>query len=185
MDTEPTTGSATPTRRDIFLAFFKIGISAFGGAMPWVRRVLVEQKRWLSDKELTDILTVCQAVPGPNVVNVSVFFGTRCHGILGGLIAFVGLMGAPFVILLLLNQLYHQFSHLPFVKSGMYGMGIVATAYLVSFAFALAKPFRKNVWAVLLCVVAAVLSAIVHWPIALVLLVCGAVGVVMSKKGVL
>jgi chromate transporter len=182
---DPDLPRSLPTRWALFMAFFKIGISAFGGAMPWVRRVLVEQKRWLSDRELTDILTVCQAVPGPNVVNVTVFFGTRCHGILGGLIAFVGLMGAPFVILLLLNQLYHQFSHLPFVKSGMYGMGIVATAYLVSFAFALAKPFRKNVWAVALCFVAAGLSALLHWPIALVLLACGAVGVVMSKQGVL
>jgi chromate transporter len=185
MPSEPEALRPTPTRREIFAAFFKIGISAFGGAMPWVRRVLVDQKRWLSNEELTDILTVCQAVPGPNVVNVTVFFGTRCHGVLGGAIAFIGLMGTPFVLLLLLNALYHEFSHLPFVKSAMYGMGVVATAYLVSFAVALAKPFRRNPWANLLCLASALASALLSWPIAIVLLVCGAVGVLLSKRGIL
>jgi chromate transporter len=180
-----TTPPSIPSRKDIFLAFLKIGVVAFGGALPWVRRVIVEEKHWLSEKEFTEIITVCQAVPGPNVVNTAVFFGTRCHGVSGGLVALVGLIGLPLVILLTLNHLYHLFAHLPQVKSAMNGMGIVATAYLVTMALKMGKPFRKKAWAIALCIVAAILSAYFHWPMALVLLACGAVGTVMAKRKIL
>ncbi|MGL4231237.1 MAG: chromate transporter [Casimicrobium sp.] len=177
--------SYVPTHRELFFAFLKIGVSAFGGALPWVRRVIVEEKRWLDDKELTDILTVCQAVPGPNVVNTSVFIGTKFRGVSGGLLCFLGLVGAPLAILLALSQLYHSFAHVAEVKSAMKGMSIVATAYLVYMSLKMAKPFYKNAWAVGLCVIAAALSVFLHWHMALVLLLCGAIGVVLSKRGVL
>jgi chromate transporter len=181
----PTSSPVIPSRREIFLAFLKIGVVAFGGALPWVRRVIVDEKQWLTESEFTEIITVCQAVPGPNVVNTAVFFGTRCRGVSGGLVAFLGLIGLPLVILFALNHLYHLYADLPQVKSAMNGMGIVATAYLVAMAFKMGKPFRHKRWAVALCLLAAVLSAYFHWPMAMVLLSCGAVGVALSKKGVL
>jgi chromate transporter len=181
----PTSSPMIPSRREIFLAFLKIGVVAFGGALPWVRRVIVDEKQWLTESEFTEIITVCQAVPGPNVVNTAVFFGTRCRGISGGLVAFLGLIGLPLVILFALNHLYHLYADLPQVKSAMNGMGIVATAYLVAMAFKMGKPFRHKRWAVALCLLAAILSAYFHWPMAMVLLSCGAVGVALSKKGVL
>jgi chromate transporter len=173
---------SVPTLKEIFQAFFKIGISAFGGALPWARRVIVDERRWLSDKEFTEIITVCQAVPGPNVVNVSVFFGARHHGVIGGLVAFVALVGAPLCVLLVLNHLYQTFVHVPQVKSAMHGMGIVATSYLVVMSLKMARPFHTKSWAIALCLIAALLSALLHWPMALVLLICGAVGVVLSKR---
>lgn len=176
-------GKYVPTHRELLFAFFKIGVSAFGGALPWARRVLVEEKGWLDDREFTEILTVCQAIPGPNVVNTSVFIGTHYRGVSGGAISFLGLVGAPFCILLALSLAYHSFSHLPWVKSAMAGMAIVATAYLVSMSLKMAKPFSKNVFAVGLCTIATALSAIAHWHMALVLLVCGIVGVALSKRG--
>jgi chromate transporter len=174
-------GKSVPTLRQLFLAFLKIGVSAFGGALPWARRVLVEEKHWLEDREFTDILTVCQAVPGPNVVNVSVFIGTRYHGVIGAIVAFLGIVGIPLCILLALNELYHAFAHLTQVKSAMKGMSIVATAYLVYMSLKTAKPFQRNLIAIALCIVAALLSAFAHWHMALVLFVCGAVGVILSR----
>jgi chromate transporter len=170
-----------PSRLAVFLAFLKIGVSAFGGALPWARRILVEEKNWFEDREFTDILTVCQAVPGPNVVNVSVFIGTRYYGVLGGLIGFLGIVGVPLCILLALNELYHSFAHVVQVKSAMKGMSIVATAYLVYMSLKTAKPFQRNLIAIALCVVAALLSALAHWHMALVLVVCGVVGVMLSR----
>jgi chromate transporter len=173
-----------PSKRELFMAFLKIGVSAFGGALPWARRVLVEEKGWLTEREFTEILTVCQAVPGPNVVNTAVFVGSQWRGLGGALSAFVGLIGAPFLILIALSQLYFSFAHIPAVKSAMQGMSIVATAYLFYMSLKMAKPFYKNVVAVLLCVAAALLSGWFHWHMALVLLVGGALGVLLSKKGI-
>lgn len=182
-ESQTNTLSAPPTRWELFRAFLKIGVSAFGGALPWVHRIIVEEKRWLHERDFNEILTVCQAVPGPNVVNTSVFIGTRFRGITGALAAFAGLIGGPLAMLLVLNELYQHFSHIAQVKSALKGMSVVATAYFVAMALKMAKPFRKNTLAVLLCIAAACLSVFLHWHMAYVLLACGTVGVALSKAG--
>ncbi len=172
-----------PSRRALFLAFLQIGVSAFGGALPWGRRVLVQDRQWISENDFTEIVTVCQAVPGPNMVNLAVFIGTRYHGIVGALIAFAGIVVVPLIILLLVNALYHAFAHLPQVKSGMTGMAAAATAYLLYMSLKMGGPFWKRPLGVVLCAASASLAFFAHWHMALVLLVCGAVGVVLSKRG--
>ena len=59
---------------ELFLdASFEIGVSAaFGGVGPWARRIIVEEERWLDDREYAELLGLCQVLPGPNVGNVSV-----------------------------------------------------------------------------------------------------------------
>jgi chromate transporter len=172
-----------PSRLALFLAFLQIGVSAFGGALPWGRRVLVEERGWIDEKEFTEIVTICQAAPGPNMVNMAVFVGARYHGVLGALIAFVGIVGVPLAILLVVNEIYHTFSHLPQVKSGMHGMAAVATAYLLYMSLKMGGPFWKRPLGIALCAVSAALAMFAHWHMALVLLVCGGVGVLLSKRG--
>jgi len=49
--------------------------------MPFARRMLVEERRWLNAEEFTDVLSLCQLLPGPNIVNVAVCVGARFHGV--------------------------------------------------------------------------------------------------------
>ena len=183
MTDSPALQPFVPARRAVFLAFLQIGVSAFGGALPWGRRILVEDRKWLSEREFTEIVTVCQAVPGPNMVNLAVFVGTRYHGILGALLAFVGIVGVPLAILLMLNGVYHAFAHVPQVQSGMHGMAAVATAYMLYMSIKMGEPFWRRPWGLVLCAAAAALALFAQWHMALVLLVCGAAGVVLSKRG--
>ena len=55
----------------LFAGFFRIGMIGFGGVLPWARRMLVEQRKWLTAQEFTDLLALCQFLPGPNVVNLA------------------------------------------------------------------------------------------------------------------
>lgn len=181
--TQHSLDSFRPSRAALFLAFLQIGVSAFGGALPWGRRILVEDRKWLTSKEFTEIVTVCQAVPGPNMVNLSIFIGTRYHGIVGALIAFAGIVGVPLAILLSLNAVYHSFAHLPAVKSAMTGMAATATAYLLYMSLKMGGSFWKRPLGILLCAASASLAFFAHWHMALVLLLCGAAGVVLAKKG--
>ncbi len=175
--------SRAPTHRELFVAFFTVGISAFGGALPWARRVVVDDRKWLDDKAFTEILTVCQAIPGPNVINTAVFIGAKFRGISGAVVSFLGLLGAPFAIVLILSQLYHAFSDIAAVRSGMKGMSIVATAYLFAMSLKLAKPFQRKPIAVVLCIAAAIASAYFHVHMGYVLLAGGSVAVALSKWG--
>jgi chromate transporter len=70
-----------PSLGALFYGFFTVGMCGFGGVLPWVRRMTVEQKRWLSAAEFTDMLGLYQFLPGGNVMNVTVALGARFHGI--------------------------------------------------------------------------------------------------------
>jgi len=61
------TPAVVPTRRELFLTFFQIGLCGFGGVGPWARRIIVEDRRWMDDRGYAEILTICQVIPGPNV----------------------------------------------------------------------------------------------------------------------
>ena len=51
--------------------------------LPWARRMFVEEKRWMTAEEFNDAYALCQFLPGPNVVNLSVVFGSRMRGATG------------------------------------------------------------------------------------------------------
>src|SRR4051812_1688231 len=90
----------------LFTGFFSIGVSGFGGVLPFARRLIVEQRRWLDEAEFNDVLGMCQILPGPNVVNVSIVVGARFRGPAGAAAAFSGLLLAPLAIVLALATLH-------------------------------------------------------------------------------
>ena len=60
------------TVSELFWAFFRTGARGFGGALPWVRRMLVEERRWLTTQEFTDIFSLCNFLPGLAPISVLV-----------------------------------------------------------------------------------------------------------------
>ena len=117
---------------DIFLAFAQISISGFGGVLFWARRVLVEQRRWLSDREFVDLLALGQLLPGPNVFNVAIMIGDRHAGLRGVFAATAGFMGVPFLIVIGIAMLYERYETLPLVQRGLSGMSAVAVGLLIA-----------------------------------------------------
>ena len=94
----------------------------------------MEQPRWLTAAEFTEVLGICQLMPGPNVVNVAVFVGARFRGARGSLAAFAGLVAVPFVIVLALATVYGRLAEDAIVR-GTFG-GLAAVVAFV--------PFDKN-----------------------------------------
>jgi chromate transporter len=123
-------GVSAPSRSELFLSFLGVGLSSFGGVMPFARRMLVEQRRWMTDREFTETLALGQVLPGPNVVNLSIMVGNRFHGPAGAVLAFSGLLLAPLAIILMLAVFYGEFGHLPTVQRFFSGTA-AATAGLV------------------------------------------------------
>src|SRR5437588_4701542 len=90
--------SLPPTLLQLCAAFALISLCGFGGVPAWSRRMLVEQLQWMTAEEFNASYALCQFLPGPNVVNLSVIFGGRIRGPLGSLVALTGLIGPPFII---------------------------------------------------------------------------------------
>src|SRR5262245_43381920 len=101
------------TRLSLFVTFSKISLSSFGGALFWARRGLVEQQRWLSERDFVELLTLGQLLPGPNVLNLTVMVGYRFGGWSGAAAAVAGYLGWPFLIVIGMGLLYQQFGNFP------------------------------------------------------------------------
>src|SRR5579872_2202022 len=84
-----------PGLAELFVAFATISLSGFGGVLAWSRRMMVEQRRWLTAEQFNEAYALCAFLPGPNIVNFSVVFGSRFRGPLGGIVALCGLLGPP------------------------------------------------------------------------------------------
>jgi chromate transporter len=129
---------------DLFTSFCSVGLSGFGGVLPWARRMLVEQRRWLTDEEFVNIVSLCQFLPGPNIVNVSICVGARFAGLRGALSALAGLMIMPVIIVLLLATLYDAYGHIHPVQAAFRGVASAAAGLIVAMALKLAYPLRRS-----------------------------------------
>ena len=156
---------------ELFFAFMKLGLQGFGGVLPVARHALVENYRWLTMEEFTDIVSRCQALPGPNIVNVSICIGGRHFGARGAFAASTGLLAAPFVLLLALVALYSGYSQEPVVSDALRGVSAVAAGLILGTALRMASSPRLRSWRALFGVAAFAAVSWLRLPLALVLAV--------------
>jgi chromate transporter len=135
---------AAPSLWALFFGFFSIGMYGFGGVLPWARRMVVDQRRWLTPAEFTDLLALCQFLPGPNIVNMSVALGARYRGLPGAIACFMGLMAAPFGIVLVLATVYDRFEDIVWVQNAFAGLSAAASGLIVVMAIKVVSPLRGN-----------------------------------------
>jgi chromate transporter len=169
-----------PSCRALFLGFLKLSMMAFGGALPLAHRIVVDQHRWLTHQAFTEILGLCQFLPGSNVVNLAVAVGSRFRGVRGALSALLGLLVLPTVIVVLLSTVYTHFENDPHARGLFRGLACAAAGLLVQMAYKFFRPIagRPLLGSVaLLCCLAIVL---LHLPLVWVLLVMTPFGIVIS-----
>jgi chromate transporter len=166
---------------DIFFTFNALALQGFGGVLPVAQRVLVEQKRWLSQAQFVEMLSIGQILPGPNIVNLSLMVGDRHFGWRGALAALGGMLLLPLLIVLMLTALYTQFADLPLVSGALRGMGAVAAGLILATGFKLLASLKTNVLGLPVCLSLAALTlvavAVMRWPLVWVLLSLGGVAV--------
>ena len=161
-----------PTTTDLFLGFFKIAISGFGGVLAWARRIIVQERKWMTADEFNELFALCQFLPGPNIVNFSLIYGSRIRGPAGAAAAVLGLMGPPTALMILLGSLYSRYGTLPQSRGALTGLAAAAAGLLISTAVSMAEPLpRKGIGNVLIAAVAFVAVGVLQWPLLAVLAV--------------
>jgi chromate transporter len=165
--------STPPGLIALFLAFAKMSLAGFGGVLVFARRVIVEQHRWMTADEFNETFALCHFLPGPNIVNLSVVFGSRFRGIAGGVAAFAGLVGPPVVVVTILAALYARFGEVEALRRILSGVSCAAVGLLIAVVFRMMMPLIRKRDLVGLALLAAVFIAIgvLRLPLPAVLLV--------------
>jgi chromate transporter len=180
--------STPPSLLELFVAFAKMSLAGFGGVLVFARRAIVEQHGWMTAEEFNETFALCHFLPGPNIVNVTMVFGSRFRGIAGGLAAFSGLLGPPTIIMTVLATLYARFGDVDALRRILAGVSCVAVGLLLSVVFRMMMPLFRKRDAVGLIFLLAVFVAIgvARLPLAMVLLVAVpislAVTIVMRRR---
>ena len=152
--------STPPGLIALFVAFAKISLAGFGGVLAFARRGIVDQHRWMTPDQFNETYALCHFLPGPNVVNLSVVFGSRFRGIPGSIAAFAGLLGPPVVVVTILAALYAHFGEIDALRRILAGVSCAAVGLLMSAAFRMMMPLIKRRDLVGLAVLVAVFIAI-------------------------
>src|ERR1700730_149970 len=153
--------STPPGLLALFAAFARMSLSGFGGVLAFARRGIVEQHRWMTAEEFNETFALCHFLPGPNIVNLSVVFGSRFRGIPGSIAAFAGLVGPPVVIVTILAALYARYGEIDALRRILAGVSCAAVGLLLAVVFRMMMPLLKRRDWVGLVVLASVFVAIV------------------------
>ena len=154
----------------LFVSFLKVSLLGFGGGLVWARRIVVEQKRWVDDHEFAEILTLCQFMPGPNIVGITTCVGSRLRGPFGSIAAVAGFILIPWIIGLSLGGLYLQFAHLAVLRNTLGGLSAAAAGLMIATGIRLLMAHRSRRTALLTSALAFTGMTVVKLPLLVVLL---------------
>jgi chromate transporter len=169
----PASCSDPPGLLVLFTAFARISLSGFGGVLVFARRAIVDEHRWMTAEEFNETFALCHFLPGPNVVNLSLVFGSRFRGIVGGLAAFAGLVGPPMLLVTGLAAIYSHFGQVEALRRALVGVSCAAIGLLASAVIRMMAPLLRKRDVLGFAVTAVVFAAIGVWrlPLPAVLLV--------------
>lgn len=174
--------SDAPTRPDLFFGYAKVGLLGFGGVGPWSRHVIVEERKWLTEREYAEVLGLGQILPGPNVGNAAVMIGRRFHGLAGALLATAGLYIGPLVILVTLAILYDAYGTRPGVAPFMEGVAAAAAGMVIGTAIKMGQNLRPPLELVAVGLLAIIAAAFLRLPLPVIVLVLAPLGVWLSLR---
>jgi chromate transporter len=175
--------SEKPTLASIFFAFFRLGLTAFGGPamVAYIRKMAVVQKGWLDSGVFDDGVALCQAIPGATAMQVTAYTGLRIRGVAGAFAAFVGFGLPAFLLMMAVSALYVSASSLPPVKALFLALQAIVVALVAYATVSFGRTSLKHWIHVLIAGIAAVLFIAGVHPIVVIVL-AALLGIIILPK---
>ena len=176
----------------LFSSMFMLSACTFGGGFVIVslmKKKFVEELQWLEEDEMLDITAITQSSPGPLPVNASVIIGYRMYGIVGSLVAILGTIIPPMVIISIISLFYNQFRENKYIAIALQVMRAGVAAVILDVTINLAKNVckTKRVMYIAMMVIAFISTYFFSVNAMLIILICLSIGIIdvfvsMSRK---
>lgn len=168
---------------ELFISFMRIGGFTFGGGyamLPLIQKEIVERRGWASEEEVLDYFTIGQITPGVIAVNTATFIGYKKAGVLGGVVATLGVIFPSIVIISIIAAVLTNFAELPVVIHAFNGIRACVCVLILIAVYNMGKKSVVDVFTALIFIITAILTIMkVTSPIILVI-VAGVVGVLFQ-----
>lgn len=126
----------------LFIAFLKIGTFSFGGGyamLPFIQAEIVEKNNWISINEFLDIIGISQMTPGPIAINSATFVGYKLFGVIGSIMATLGVIATSFILVTIISKMLEKFKESKVIKAALLGMRPILIALIIKAFLDLAK----------------------------------------------
>lgn len=171
--------------RDIFICFLIIGATSFGGGvLAYLRASLVERRKWLTDDDFVELLSICQTLPGLNSSNMAILVGDRLHGSAGAAVALAGICLPGGLLMMAAASAYEasQGAH-DGISAILHGVSAGAVGLVFAVTFQLGRKALDRWMDAILVALTVVGVNVLHLPILLVLAVIGVCGILWYRPG--
>lgn len=170
---------------ELFSAFFTIGAMTFGGGyamLPMLEREIVVKHKWASQEDILNYFAIGQCTPGIIAVNTATFVGYKVKGIIGGIIATLGVVAPSIVIITLIAMVLENFMDIVWVQNAFVGIRVAVCALITASVIKLFKSNVKKHWHIALAVVAFVVVALLKLSPVYVVVGCAVLSFIFGKK---
>ena len=167
----------------LFVSFFKIGIMTFGGGyamLPMLEREIVTKHKWATMEEIMDYFAIGQCTPGIIAVNTATFIGFKKRGIIGGIVATLGVITPSVIIITLLAGLIDMVAGNKYVERAFAGISVAVCALLVQAVLKLAKSGIKDIFTAVVAVVSFILMFVLDLSPILIVIIAGVAAVIFK-----
>jgi chromate transporter len=172
-----------PSLIAIAAVFAAIGLQSFGGGMSaWIRREVVVRRGWMDERSFLVGLTLCQIAPGANGVNLATLVGTALRGAPGMLVALLGMVGPPAVLVCVLGVGLEALRNQPWLDPAMAGLGAAAIGLTLSNAIGLTRGNVRTPGGIAVTVGTAIAIGVLRLPLLPVLLVAVPVSLLLAAR---
>ena len=176
----------------LFLTMLKIGLFTFGGGYAMIALLeneFVEKKKWLEKDEFLDVTAIAESTPGPIAINAATYVGYKNAGIIGSIIATLGICIPSFVIIYAISLFFDAFLSLTLVEYAFKGIQICVVYLILTAGLKMLKQMKKTVFNMiiisitLICMVVFSLFAVKFSTIFYILIsgICGVVVYLLGK----
>ena len=170
---------AAVDRAEATRTFARIGLLSFGGPAAQIavmHRILVDEKRWLTEPQFLHALNFCMLLPGPEAMQLATYAGWKLHGVRGGLIAGLLFILPGFAMMLALSAAYVLWGETPVLAGLFFGLKAAVLAVVAEALLRVGRRALKSRAMVFVAVAAFVAIALVKAPFPVVVLGAGLIG---------
>ena len=132
---------------DLFLTFAKIGLFTFGGGYAMISMIennCVERKQWITHDEMMNVTVIAESTPGPIAINCATFTGYKKAGLIGALVATLGIVVPSFVVIYLISMFLDNFLELTIIANAFKGIKIAVGILILDAAVTMIKKMQKK-----------------------------------------
>ncbi len=167
----------------LFLTFLKIGAFTFGGGyamIPLIQKEVTENHKWLSDEDILNIVAIAESTPGPIAINSATFVGYMTCGVLGSVLATLGVVLPAFVVISLISLLLRNINDIQAVQYAFMGIRAGVLALVIKALISMYKQCPKNLVAYIIAGLAFAVTLLTDVSILYVIIGCAVIGLATS-----